>query len=256
MTTMTHRRVRGAALLAVAALGLSACGAVEDLTGGSDNTSRTDGSQQPDGDGGSTDGGSADGGSTDGGTTDDGSTDGGSTDGGSTDEGTTDEGATDDGSSDGGSTSLTPPGTQLKVGETATIPQGKDDVPVTMTVSSITKGSYADLSQLKNADKYAGYTPYYVNYTMTGTDASKKLGYHMLEYVRPVLPDGRTAGSLVVIGKFDKCDGDSMPKDFGPGQTSTDCDIAMLPDGQELGGVEFEPYDGPYEDSGKVMWTQ
>ena len=228
--------MRGAALLAVAALGLSACGAVEDLADGPDSSSQTDGNQQPD----STDGSSTDGSSTDG----------------STDSSTTDGSSSDSSSTDGGSTSLTPPGTQLKIGETATIPQGKNDVPVTMTVSSITKGSYADLSHLKDADKYKGYTPYYVHYTMTGTEASKELGYHLINYVRPVLPDGRNAGSLVIIGKFDKCDGNSMPKDFGPGQTSTDCDIAMVPDGQELGGAEFSPYDGPYEESGKVTWTE
>lgn len=271
----TTRRMRAASLLAVAALGLSACGAVDDLTGGSDKetTNQDDGDQNQNGDDNSDEDSDddSDNGDDNGDDNSDDDPDNGdgddSTDddnGGddSTDDSNTDDDSTDvseeSDSGDQGSESLTAPGTELKVGDTATIPQGKEGGTVTVTVSKITKGTFSDLAHLKDADEYKDYTPVYVEYTIKGTANSNSLEYKMLDGFRPVLTDGRRAGSLVIIGsqKFDKCDPNSFPKGFGEGDTVTDCDIAMLADGQELGGAEFAPYEGDYADDGKVVWKQ
>lgn len=221
----TTRRVRAASLLAVAALGLSACGTVEDLTGGEDETS-SEQEQQQEGDGNEGDG----------------------------EE--TDDGETDGQEIDGGTTSLTAPGTQLKVGDKATVPQGDEGGTVQVTVSKITEGSFADLAHLEDADEYAGYTPYYVEYTITGTDSSSVLEYSLLDDVHPITSDGNRAGSLVVLGTFDKCDPNSFPKGFGPGDTVTDCDIAMLSEGQELGGAMFQQFEGDYTDANRIVWEE
>ncbi len=246
----TTRRMRAASLLAVAALGLSACGAVDDLTGGSDKETTS----ENDGDNADSDDENTDGDDTDDG--DDDSTDGGDSDVENSDVDGSDEDDSDDG--DQGSQSLTAPGTELKVGDTATIPQGDEGGTVSVTVSKITEGTFSDLAHLKDADEYKDYTPVYVEYTITGTANSSSLEYSMLDGFRPVLTDGRRAGSLVIVGtqSFDKCDANSFPKGFGEGDTVTDCDIAMLASGQELGGAEFAPYDGEYSDDGKVVWKQ
>lgn len=271
----TTRRIRVASLLAVAALGLSACGTVEDLTGGGDDTQEgqesSDGrdSGTDDGDSGTDDG--ADEESTEEESAEEEPTDE-ETDGGeqATEEEPTDEetgsgepiteGETD-GTTDGpagGSTSLTAPGTTLKVGDTATIPQGDEGGTVQVTVSKITEGSYADLANLKDADDYKDYTPVYVEYTITGTENSSVLEYSILDDVDPITQDGNKAGSLVIFSgggqSFDKCDTNSFPKDFGPGQTVKDCDIAMLADGQELGGAMFQQFEGEYAEANKITW--
>lgn len=262
-----NRRVRAASLLAVAALGLSACGTVEDLTGGSDEeTSSQEEQDQNDDTNDDSDTNDSDESDSNDDTNDDESDDNSSDD--ESDDTDTDETddtnddsddtESDDSDDDSGSQSLTAPGTELKVGDTATIPQGDEGGTVTVTVSKITEGSFADLSHLEDADEYKDYTPVYVEYTIKGTDKSNPLEYAMLDGVRPVLTDGRRAGSLVIVGtqRFEKCAPDSFPKGFGEGDTVVDCDIAMLADGQELGGAEFAPYDGEYADAGKIVWKQ
>ena len=266
----TTRRIQAVSLLAVAALGLSACGTVEDLTGGGDETTQDQNDEQgqneeqdqdnqdqtdeqdeghdEEQEGTETDG--------DGGTDGDEGTDG-ETDGVAEEEPTETE--TDGGTTGGeGSTSLTSPGTTLKVGDQATIPQGDEGGTVQVTVSKITEGSFADLANLKDADDYKDYTPVYVEYTITGTENSSVLEYSVLDDVDPITSDGNKAGSLVVFSSggasFDKCDTESIPKDFGPGDTVKDCDIAMLAEGQELGGAMFQQFEGQYADANKIVW--
>lgn len=153
---------------------------------------------------------------------------------------------------------MTEPGTELALGDTATIPQGDDGAMITVTVTEITEGSSADLADLKDADKYKGYTPVYVQYTMTGTDSSTELGGDILDDVDPILADGRKASTLVIIGTspFKKCDSNSIPKDFGPGDTETTCQVAMVSSGQEVSGAQYSPYEGDYADDGAVVWKK
>ena len=176
-----NRRVRAASLLAVAALGLSACGTVEDLTGGSDEeTSSQEEQDQNDDTNDDSDTNDSDESDSNDDTNDDESDDNSSDD--ESDDTDTDETddtnddsddtESDDSDDDSGSQSLTAPGTELKVGDTATIPQGDEGGTVTVTVSKITEGSFADLSHLEDADEYKDYTPVYVEYTIKGTDLS------------------------------------------------------------------------------------
>ncbi|WP_435200418.1 hypothetical protein [Janibacter sp. GS2] len=231
----TTGTMRATSLLAVAALGLSACGGSdEDTTRETSSTSQASPSESA-----------------------------------TSDEATESEDAVDeevaveesessDGAGAGGSAELTEPGTQLEVGARATIPQGDDDAAVTVTVSKVTRGTSDDLSQLEDADKYADYTPVYVQYTMTGTDSSSELGGDLLDDVDPITADGRKASTLVLIGTspFEKCDRNSIPDDFGPGDTETTCQVAMVSGDQKITGAQFAPYEGDYADDGKVVWTQ
>lgn len=122
----------------------------------------------------------------------------------------------------------------------------------------MTEGSSADLSVLKDADKYADFTPVYVHYTMSGTDSSSELGGDILDDIDPILADGQKANTLILIGTspFEQCDSNSVPDDFGPGDTHTTCQVAMISPGQEVGGGQYAPYDGDYSDDGRVTWKQ
>ena len=233
---MTSRRAGAAGLLAVAALALSACGG----EGGDDVTDSGSPSSSA---------------STSEATESETSTDESSTDAEDSESEESDDSESDDAAASG---DVTEPGTELALGDTATIPQGDDGAMITVTVTEITEGSSADLADLKDADKYKGYTPVYVQYTMTGTDSSTELGGDILDDVDPILADGRKASTLVIIGTspFKKCDSNSIPKDFGPGDTETTCQVAMVSSGQEVSGAQYSPYEGDYADDGAVVWKK
>lgn len=232
---MTSRRMRAAGLLAAAALGVTACGS-DEATDATPSSSATSESASPSEETSAEETPAQE----------------------TTSEDTTSPESEEEGSDDAPAAELTKPGTELKLGETAVIPQGDDGATLELTVTEVTKGSSADLSQLKDADKYKGYTPVYVQYTMTGTDSSADLGGDVLDDVDPITSDGRKASTLVIIGTspFAKCDRNSVPDDFGPGDTETTCDVAMVQGGQEVGGAQYSPYDGDYADDGAIVWTK
>lgn len=228
---MTSRRTSAAGLLAVAALALTACGGSDDDTTTTSTTTSSATSE-----------------STQSETSSDDATE---------PEETGSEGDAE-GDDDAAPAGLSEPGTELSVGDTATIPQGDDGATIGLKVTEITKGSSADLSKLKDADKYKEYTPVYVQYEMSGTDSSSGLGGDILDDVDPILADGRKASTLILIGTspFEKCDSNSIPDDFGPGDTETTCQVAMVSSGQEVSGAQYSPYEGDYADDGAVVWKK
>lgn len=237
---MTSRRTSAAGLLAVAALALTACGGSDDdtTTTSTPTSSATSESTQSE-------------------TSSDDATEPEETEPAETEsEDTGSEG--DDEGADAAPAGLSEPGTELSVGDTATIPQGDDGATIGLKVTEITKGSSADLSKLKDADKYKEYTPVYVQYEMSGTDSSSELGGDILDDVDPILADGRKASTLILIGTspFEKCDSNSIPDDFGPGDTETTCQVAMVSSGQEVSGAQYSPYEGDYADDGAVVWKK
>ncbi|MGO1166583.1 MAG: hypothetical protein ACTMHL_08190 [Janibacter sp.] len=250
---MTTRRVRAASLLAVAALGLSACGGSDDEATTEETSSSSEASETQESAADGEDAAAEDAADADAETADAETEDAEE----SGDDAKDSEGD-DAQAADAASQELTEPGTELTVGDKATVPQGDDGAAITLTVTKITKGSAADLKKLEDADKYTDYTPVYVQYTMTGTDSSGELGGDILDDVDPITTDGAKAGTLVIIGTspFEKCDSNSIPDDFGPGDTETTCQVAMLSAGQEIGGAQYAPYEGKYSDDGKVVWQQ
>lgn len=237
---MTSRRTSAAGLLAVAALALTACGGSDDDTTTTSTTTSSATSE-----------------STQSETSSDDATEPEETEPAETEsEDTGSEG--DDEGADAAPAGLSEPGTELSVGDTATIPQGDDGATIGLKVTEITKGSSADLSKLKDADKYKEYTPVYVQYEMSGTDSSSELGGDILDDVDPILADGRKASTLILIGTspFEKCDSNSIPDDFGPGDTETTCQVAMVSSGQEVSGAQYSPYEGDYADDGAVVWKK
>ncbi|MFJ7590563.1 hypothetical protein ACIQZO_24880 [Streptomyces sp. NPDC097617] len=58
------------------------------------------------------------------------------------------------------------------------------------------------------------------------------MSYASVGHVRGLLGDGTEAQSLAVIGTFEKCEDESMPKGFANGRTRTTCAIALAPSAQ------------------------
>src|SRR5699024_2786469 len=144
-----------------------------------------------------------------------------------------------------GKDKLTKPGTEIGLGDTATVPQGDDGAALTVTVTKIEKGKFKDLSMLETSEKYQADTPGCLHDEVTATNSSKDLANDILEDVDPVLTTGQKAPTLSIVSTspFKKCELNSVPEDFGPGDTEQTCDVAMIKDGMKVGGAQYSDYD-------------
>lgn len=139
------------------------------------------------------------------------------------------------------------PGQVFKIGEAAEIPYDYGDFKgsrLALTVTAIEQGTPADLEGLGLGDKANGKVPYYIRYTVKNIGTTD-MSYASVGHVRGLLGDGTAAQSLAVIGRFEKCKGESMPKGFANGQTQTTCAIALAPSAQtKVAGAAYggNPY--------------
>lgn len=174
----------------------------------------------------------------------------------------TEEDAGDEGS---GSTDVpegaTAPGTELKIGEPATVmyKSGGEAGLINVTVTSIDKGKESDLDELDLGDKAAGLTPYYVNIEVEGADSSaKNLEFSsMIGAIDGLLADGSDAQTLSVIGDFKPCPYEDLGE-FDEGVKIETCDSFLAGGDSEVTGAQFAAYDSPYDsyDGDPIVWTE
>uniref|UniRef100_A0AAU2VFK9 Lipoprotein n=1 Tax=Streptomyces sp. NBC_00003 TaxID=2903608 RepID=A0AAU2VFK9_9ACTN len=122
-------------------------------------------------------------------------------------------------------------GQSFKIGEAAQIPFSHGTTTkgtIALTVTSIDQGQPGDLAPLKLGDKVRGKVPYYVRYSIKNTGTTD-LAYASVGHIKGLLGDGTEAQDLMVIGTFDKCPSDSLPKGFTNGHTATGCAVALAP---------------------------
>ncbi|MFI8343194.1 hypothetical protein ACIF8W_24485 [Streptomyces sp. NPDC085639] len=149
-------------------------------------------------------------------------------------------------------------GQAFKIGEAAEIPYDYGDFKgsrLALTVTAIEQGTPADLEGLGLGDKANGKVPYYIRYTVKNIGTTD-MSYASVGHVRGLLGDGTEAQSLAVIGKFEKCKDESMPKGFTGGQTQTSCAIALAPSAQvKVAGAEYwgNPYNSLSNGKG-ITW--
>ncbi|MCX5375475.1 hypothetical protein [Streptomyces sp. NBC_00091] len=138
-------------------------------------------------------------------------------------------------------------GQAFKLGETATVPfsyGSNKGGQIALTVASIEQGNPADLEPLKLGDKAKGTIPYYIRYTVKNTGTTD-LSYSSVGHIKGLLGDGTEATKVSIIGKFEKCKDDSLPKGFTNGQTQTNCVLVLAPSAQtKVSGAEYwgDPY--------------
>lgn len=156
---------------------------------------------------------------------------------------------------------VTEPGTELALGEAATLPfeSGDGSGVIEVVVDEIVQGKPADLDEFKKdlGDQIKGYTPYYIKLTVTGVSGSDTLqNYSINEDVEGVLGDGSEAQALSIIGSWDKCDNVSFPGDFADGSSYSTCVPYLANQGTEVAGAQYAPYEGPYNtvDGAPVVW--
>ncbi|MEV0413591.1 hypothetical protein AB0I68_22975 [Streptomyces sp. NPDC050448] len=138
------------------------------------------------------------------------------------------------------------PGQTFKIGEAAQVPfkSGSTAGDITLTVTAVEQGQASDLDALKLGDKVKGMVPYFVRYTVKNV-GSTDLSFSSVGHFKGTLSDGSEAQDVSIIGNFDKCPHESLPKGFTNGKTQTGCAIALAPSAQtKVAGAMYwgDPY--------------
>ncbi|WP_328927979.1 hypothetical protein OG429_27880 [Streptomyces sp. NBC_00190] len=148
-------------------------------------------------------------------------------------------------------------GQTFKLGEAATVPfsyGSNKGGQIAITVTAIEQGTLSDLDAMKLGDKVSGKVPYYIRYTVKNTGTTD-LSFSSVGHIKGLLGDGSEAQGLSVIGKFEKCPNESLPKGFTNGQTQTSCAVALAPSAQtKVSAAEYwgEPYNSLSNNKGLV----
>ncbi|MFF3859407.1 hypothetical protein [Streptomyces sp. NPDC002209] len=140
-------------------------------------------------------------------------------------------GSTGGGSAPAGGTAKA--GQTFKFGEAAQFPfkSGSTTGEIALTVTAVEQGQASDLDALKLGDKVKGMVPYFVRYTVKNV-GSTDLSFTSVGHIKGTLSDGSEAQEVSVIGNYEKCPHESLPKGFTNGKTQTGCAIALAPSAQ------------------------
>ncbi|HEX6151273.1 hypothetical protein [Nocardioides sp.] len=151
---------------------------------------------------------------------------------------------------------LTPQGSELEVGDTATIAYelSQDTVgAMDITVTSLEKASFDLFVGWELTKQIRKTAPYFVRAKVTNvgeTDLGSK------QAPRPVplyAVDGenRLIESSLFTGSFKPCDGATFPKRFKPGSTMKACMVYLSPNKGDLTAASFRPS----QDFDPIVWT-
>ncbi|MET9696859.1 hypothetical protein ABZY31_08040 [Streptomyces sp. NPDC006529] len=130
----------------------------------------------------------------------------------------------------GGSGATATAGQKFALGEQAQFPftSGSTKGTITLAVTAIEKGQPADLAPFKLGDKVKGMVPYYIRYQVKNVGTTD-LSFASVGHIKGHLGDDSEAQELTVIGKFEKCPNNSLPKGFTNGQVMSGCAVALAP---------------------------
>lgn len=147
---------------------------------------------------------------------------------------------------------LTEVGSDLEFGDTATViyePNKNRGTILDLTVQRVRKGRTKDFSGFILDDKVRASTPYYVNVTAKnvgeGTVGTANVPLWGVDGDNTLLPPATFTST------FKKCDTETLPKGFSPGDTLKTCLVYLAPDGGTLDAVSHRPN----EDFDAIRWT-
>lgn len=160
---------------------------------------------------------------------------------------------------------VAPAGAEFTIGEPATVEiLNVDDEPqlVTITVTGTRAGSLDDFAAAgfdqEDIDQLVGYTPLYVDVEMAQVaPMTAELAYGAIYTdFGAVDQSGTDLTDIPVIGSFEPCDSESIPSEFDSGTVHTTCVVVATREGQELGGVVYDPYGTIYDgyDGEPLVW--
>lgn len=156
---------------------------------------------------------------------------------------------------DGG---LTPTGTTLAVGETATVlyetkSLSKEGTQLAVTAVSVKAGSIADLADFDLDAQSKVSDPFYVTVSFKNVGPLPMEPGGIFGVISAHNTEGDEMNRLSLIGDFAPCQGD-VPENLEVGATYTDCGVYLAPTGQDIGKVVLAFYFGD-ADRTEVTWT-
>lgn len=148
---------------------------------------------------------------------------------------------------------LTPQGSALEVGETATVayqPNQKDVGVLDITVTDLRKTSFKESFQGWKLDKTVKKSqPYFVRAKVENVGEDDLGGKRVPLY----LVDGENTlvESSSFVSTFKPCPSKALPKKFGPGKKVTTCLVFLAPSKGDLEAISFRPA----QEFNPITWT-
>ncbi len=150
---------------------------------------------------------------------------------------------------------LTPPGTQLAFGDTATVafPVKKDTAYLDLRVDSAVEGSLKDFTGFDLDDPYKRKGAYYyVRVTVKNAGDQRTGGVDVPLW--GISGDDTLLQAVDFTSSFKKCPTEQLPQRFKPGATFKTCLVYLSPNHGSLDGLSYRPEenDVPIEWQGQV----
>ena len=147
---------------------------------------------------------------------------------------------------------LTPPGSQLSVGDHAVVayePRQDQVGALDIAVTKLEKTSIDDFSAWQLSDEQKKSNPYYVRATIENVGDTDLGGRPVPLYV--VNDQNVLLEPTPFASSFDACPSTPFPKKFGPGDETKVCLVYLAPDHGDLVSVSFRPE----ETFNPITWT-
>ena len=146
----------------------------------------------------------------------------------------------------------TEPGTDLDLGETATLvwqPTANLIGVLDVSVDAVAEQSRSVLDGWARDDVMAASRPYFVTVSLTNAGESDLGGLDIPLYLRD--DTGALGAPWTLGGDFTDCQSGPMPTPFEPGDEIEVCLLYLAPDGARIEDMGFEPTEG-YD---PISWT-
>ena len=147
---------------------------------------------------------------------------------------------------------LTPPGSQLSVGDHAVVayePRQDQVGALDIQVTKLEKTSIDDFSAWQLSDEQKKSNPYYVRATIENVGDTDLGGRPVPLYV--VNDQNVLLEPTPFASSFDACPSTPFPKKFGPGDSAKVCLVYLAPNHGDLVSVSFRPE----ETFNPITWT-
>jgi hypothetical protein len=157
-----------------------------------------------------------------------------------------------------GAGGLTPTGTTLAVGETATVMYetkslSDEGTQLAVTAVSVKAGSIDDLEGFDLDAQSKLSDPFYVTVSFANVGPLPMEPGGIFGVITAHNTAGDELNRLSLIGEFEPCQGD-VPDDLAVGASYTDCGVYLAPTGQDISKVTLAYYFGD-ADRTEITWT-
>lgn len=149
-------------------------------------------------------------------------------------------------------TDLTPPGTELSVGDHAVVayhPRQGQVAVLDIAVTGLERAPMRDFAAWQLSKQQQASTPFYVHARVTNVGETPMGGRPVPLYV--VNEDDVLLESTPFASSFRPCPSTPFPKPFAPGDTTKACLVYLAPDHGRLEAVSFRPE----ESFDPITWT-